>query len=110
LPIALHLDFLQRAPTRRCKVVGEHGTLIWDILANSVVLHTAVGDEVLYQDATADRNRMYLDEISHFSQVVDGLAPPQVSLHEAIAVLGQIDALRRSAQTGASVDIRAEDQ
>ena len=33
----LHLDFVQRAYTRTCKVVGEMGTALWDFSSRKCV-------------------------------------------------------------------------
>lgn len=107
-PISLQLDFLQRVPSRRCKVVGELGTLLWDIIGNRVTLHTPGGTEVLFDDPGADRNRMYLDELAGFDAALSAGTQPEVSLDEAIAVLRQIDALRHSAASGAVIAIGRE--
>lgn len=107
--ISVQLDFLQRAPARLCKVVGEHGTLVWDVLANRVTLLGPAGaSEVLFDQPGADRNHMYLDELVRFDAALSSGLVPQVSLDEAIIVMRQVDALRRSAASGAAVTIDRE--
>lgn len=107
-PISLQLDFLQRVPSRRCKVVGEHATLEWDIIGNRITLQAPEGSQVLFDDPGADRNRMYLDELAGFATALAAGTQPEVSLGEAILVLRQIDALRHSAATGSAVTIGAD--
>lgn len=104
-PISLQLDFLQRVPSRRCKVVGANGTLLWDVIGNRVTLSTPEGTEVVFDDPGADRNRMYLDELAGFDAALAAGTQPEVSLGDAIAVLRLIDALRHSAASGTVVSI-----
>ncbi|MCU1762131.1 Gfo/Idh/MocA family oxidoreductase [Pseudomonas sp. 14P_8.1_Bac3] len=93
----LHMDFLQRTPTRTCKILGEHGTLIWDLLRNRIVLFKEKDAEiVLFDDPHYDRNQMYKDELAHFSNVASGLSQPLVGLKDALETLALIDALKRS--------------
>ncbi|MBF8669046.1 Gfo/Idh/MocA family oxidoreductase [Pseudomonas putida] len=96
----LQMDFLQRTPTRTCKVVGELGTLVWDLLSNSLTFHGASGDkEVLFSESGYNRNAMYLDEINHFVKVAAGELAPMVDISQAFKVMGLIEALKKSAET-----------
>ncbi|MGP0173311.1 Gfo/Idh/MocA family protein [Pseudomonas sp. NCHU5208] len=94
----VHMDFLQRAPVRTCKVVGQVGTLVWDILNNRVSLHSAHDEQaVLFDDPLYDRNNMYLDQLRHFASVASGIAQPAVGVEDALATLHLIEAMKRSA-------------
>ncbi|VVE49524.1 Putative oxidoreductase YteT [Pandoraea aquatica] len=104
--INLHMDFLQRSVTRRCKVIGETGTLVWDMLKNTVVVQRSGGEETtLYSDAAYDRNAMYIDELVHFAKVASGASAPFVDIGQAADVLRLIDAMRQSAATHQQVAI-----
>ncbi|KJH79123.1 Gfo/Idh/MocA family protein [Stutzerimonas stutzeri] len=106
LVASVHLDFLQRAPTRTCKIVGESGTLVWDLLHNSICLGTASdGEDILFSDPSYNRNDMYLEEISHFVKVAAGELTPNVSVYQALDTLRLIEALRHSSITRQVVDI-----
>lgn len=96
----VHIDFLQRRATRRCKAIGERGNLIWDPIANAVTLEDGAGTRPLFSDPDADRNAMYLEQLVHFAAVGRGAALPAVGLRNARATLELIDRLRQSAATG----------
>lgn len=106
LAVNVHMDFLQRAPVRTCKVVGQQGTLVWDILNNGIILHTGRDQSrVLFEDPDYDRNNMYLDQLRHFSQVAQGLAAPVIGLDDGLQTLCLIEAMRKSVATGQAVKI-----
>lgn len=106
LVVNVHMDFLQRAPVRACKVVGQQGTLVWDILNNGIILHTGRDQSrVLFEDPDYDRNNMYLDQLRHFSQVAQGLAAPVIGLDDGLQTLCLIEAMRKSVATGQAVKI-----
>lgn len=100
LVASLHMDFLQRAPSRTCKIVGESGTLIWNLLRNSISLHTAQeGEKILFSDPDYNRNNMYLDELSRFVKVVAGELQPEVDVYQALNTLRLVEALKHSSVT-----------
>ena len=86
---SVHLDLLQRAPTRTCRVIGTEGTLAWDGLSHGLRLFTQGGwTELLRpEDAPADRNRMYLDELSHFLGCIESGAMPRVTGEDGLRAL-----------------------
>ena len=59
-------DYLQKAYTRHCQIVGSKGTLEWDWNENTVWLRTRDREEVLKKFGRYDRNQMYLDEVKYF--------------------------------------------
>jgi len=95
--VNLHMDFLQRSPSRYCKVIGEKGTLVWDLLNNSVSLHKSATEiHKIFSDPSFDRNDTYINELLHFKSFVDGETEPQVGLAHAYYVLCVIDAMKAS--------------
>lgn len=96
----IHLDFLQRTALRSCRVIGENGTLTWDLIGNSITLSGPGNrEQVLFSDRAWDRNTMYLEELRRFVQVARGELAPAVGLEQGVAVLALVDALRRSAES-----------
>ncbi|MCD5987013.1 Gfo/Idh/MocA family oxidoreductase [Pseudomonas sp. CDFA 553] len=105
--INLHMDFLQRAPVRCCKVIAEHGSLEWNILKNRVTLHLNASEStVLFDDADYDRNQMYVDELAHFQDVANRKSRPFVTVAQGLSTLTVVDALKRSSATGAVVSLK----
>ncbi len=104
--ITLHMDFLQRSPSRTCKIVGEHGNLLWDLMRNSVSWSTSSAEPVtIFDDPHYDRNAMYLRQLEHFSRVVEGEQSPSVNIYDALLTMELIEAMRRSASLGQVVRV-----
>jgi predicted dehydrogenase len=100
LVVQLHMDFLQRMPSRTCKIMGANGELVWNIVEGSVRMRRDSGETIVAAGADADRNAMYMAQLAHFSRVADGTASPRTSLDEAAEVLVLVEALRRSSSDG----------
>lgn len=105
---ALHLDMLQRHPTRTCKVVGTTGTLLWDGIARETKLYRVEDGEGIWQvisgpsDEGADR--MYEDQLRHFLECIETGTTPRVSGEDGRRVLELVEAARRSAREGKAVE------
>lgn len=65
--VSLHLDFLQRKASRKCKIISNRGALVWDLIKNQVVWADETGESVLFSDELWDRNKMYLNMLSDFN-------------------------------------------
>ncbi|MES2755185.1 MAG: Gfo/Idh/MocA family oxidoreductase [Pseudomonadota bacterium] len=96
----IHLDFLQRPPARIGKFVGSDGILVWDGIAGTTELHRP--DETAERVAVdpADRNVMYMEELTAFLDVADRRGASPIGLRAGIEVMTIIDAARRSMDTG----------
>lgn len=107
--VNVHLDMLQRTVCRRCRFVGNEGTLVWDALTDSVELYQVATGKWSTLDAPrlTDKNRMYVNELAHFIECVQTGAHPLVSGQEGRDVLALVEAAKRS--MAASVTIRVED-
>lgn len=103
LTAQVHLDFLQRRASRSCKVIGSTGTLYWDLIANSISLYAAAGEEVLFSEPAVDRNDMYVEQLRGFIEVAAGRIAPRISVDDGLNVLGMIEAMRQSAATGRQI-------
>ena len=68
--INVHLDFLQRAPTRRCRFVGTKGALDWDLINHKVIFTSKNNNEVVYEDKNFDINEIYLAMLREISLII----------------------------------------
>lgn len=95
---SVHLDMVQRAPTRACKVVGTEGTLAWDGPTHGVRWYSAASGEWtdLCAPVARDRNESYLAELAHFLDCVRGAAIPAVTGEDGLRVLDIVLAARQS--------------
>jgi predicted dehydrogenase len=104
--VNVHLDFLQRAVHRSCRFIGTEGTLVWNALGDRIDLYRAATGQWEQLDyPLADRNQMYLDELTEFlgPDALDGSSLTSVA--QGIDVLAVVDAARASMQTQQTVKV-----
>lgn len=103
----IHLDYLQRTFSRRLKVIGEEGALVWDFVEQTVELYGRESDRrcVYREGFGADGNRMYIDELAHFIACTEGRDSPSPGLREAAAVLAIALAAKRSAAENSMISL-----
>src|SRR5271168_4885522 len=98
----LHLDFVQRAYTRTCKVVGETGTALWDFGVQEVrwfSAEQAVWNSIPY---VFEANDMYVAEMAHFLESLGTRTGPMVDLEQGRDVIRVVEAAKKSSEEGRS--------
>jgi len=102
-----HLDYFQRPPSYRFEIIGSEGTLSWDAADNTVRLYSASAGawETFPAPAAFERNDMFLDEMRHFLDVVQGKAQPSCTLADGERVLRLALAALESSRTGKVVQL-----
>tara|TARA_B110000211_G_C14073589_1_gene551044 strand:+ start:115 stop:1089 length:975 start_codon:yes stop_codon:yes gene_type:complete len=65
--VSLHLDFLQRQASRKCKIIFSRGAVVWDLIKNEVLWYDKTGESVIFSDGLWDKNKMYLNMLSDFN-------------------------------------------
>ena len=101
----IHLDFTQRAYSRNCKIIGEMGILIWDFGEQTVRFYSADSKEWDTYDVDADTNLMYIEEMKHFLQCIDGLSTPVIDAAQGKRVLEIALAAKESSDKGVVVKV-----
>ena len=99
---SIHLDFLQRAAHRRCRFTGSSGSLEWNLIENSITFSDQHGSKMLYQEPSWDKNRMYLDMIRDFENMVKGKKNQCITLVDAGKTIKLIQNIRQKAQLGSA--------
>jgi len=106
LPVQLHLDFIQRPPSRTCEVVGETGKIKIDWRMPGLQWFDNQGKEVERQTyLDFQRNQMFLDEMTHFLACVEKNAEPVVTLRDGAQSLKMALAAKQSLATGQVVEL-----
>lgn len=104
--VHVHLDFLQRHPTRRFKAIGAIGTIEWDLMANKVLLFHADGStETVYEDPNYDRNQMYIDQMIAFIGSIKGEADFESTLDSSMQVMRLVESIRMSSDQSAWAEV-----
>jgi predicted dehydrogenase len=93
----LHLDFIQRAYSRYCSLIGPEGKLLWDLLGKSVQI-VRPGKETETINFDFEINAGYVAELSHFMECARTGARPRFTLEDAILTLRIALAARASAE------------
>jgi len=107
LPIHVHLDFLQRCPSRFMKIAGENGVILWDLMLNKVSIRDKEHERVIYQDSGFDRNEMYIEQIRDFISFVKGGESIGAGLESSLEVMVLVEAIRDSSRVGHSVSLES---
>lgn len=69
----VHLDYVQRVPTRECMIVGENGSIRFDLLIPELHFSTSTSKSWQVERFEGfDRNDMYLEEMRHFLACIEG--------------------------------------
>ena len=103
----VHLDYVQRYPTRSCEIIGEEGSIILDINKGTVEMYTAEKKEweVFKQPKGYNMNQTYIDEMSHFISCIEGKEEPLIDITDGLEVLKIALAAKESAKNGRIIKI-----
>jgi glutamate-1-semialdehyde aminotransferase/spore coat polysaccharide biosynthesis protein SpsF (cytidylyltransferase family)/predicted dehydrogenase len=96
----LHLDFVQRAYTRTCKVVGETGTALWDFSVHEVRWFSAEQSAWNSIPYVFEPNDMYVAEMVHFLESLGSKTGPMVDLEQGRDVIRVVEAAKKSSEEG----------
>lgn len=106
LPMHLHQDYIQRPAIRACQIIGERGKVLWDYHSGTLQQFDAEGQlQAALDFSDLPRNQLFLDEMRHFLECLEGKQQPIVSLREAARSLIIARAILGSLQTGQPVRI-----
>lgn len=97
----IHLDYVQRAYSRSCHIIGEEGTIRWDWSEGLVRWYSATRKrwEFFENPQGWTPNQMYIDEMAHFLSCLRYEAKPLLDVKQAQQVLRIALAAKRSAFT-----------
>lgn len=65
----IHLDYVQRKPMRNGIIIGDRGTVLYDLLENEVIVTNQDGVKEKYR-YDFQRNDMYIKELKDFIQAI----------------------------------------
>ena len=103
----VHLDMLDRAPVRTCRILGTEGTLAWDGIEHTTGLFTRVAGKwtELFSGGPEARDAMYVAELEHFLACVAERRAPAVTGADGRRAVEIALAARRSAATSQVVPV-----
>lgn len=103
---SIHMDMVDRAAHRSCRIVGTQGTIHWNGLTHQVRLFSEETSEWkdLHPAADLDRNEMYASELRHFIECVESGRRPLVTGEDGRRVLEIALAAKRSSLEGRVIE------
>ncbi|MEZ0232433.1 MAG: Gfo/Idh/MocA family protein [Methylophilaceae bacterium] len=106
--INIHLDMVERAPLRKCRLIGEKGTIVWDAMADRIEYFSSESKQwqVFEQFRLDDRNQMYLDELTHFFDCIDYAREPLITGKQGRDVMLIVDAAKSSMSSGRTIEMK----
>lgn len=106
VPVHFHQDYIQRPPTRTCKVIGENGKVLLDLLALTVTHFGEDGSIVSKLDFTGfERNQLFIDEMKHFLACIETGIQPCVTLRDGAQSLRMALAAKESLEVGRVIEL-----
>lgn len=98
--VSIHLDFLQQRAHRKCRFIGSDGSLEWDLIENTIVLNSSSQREVIFSDPDWDKNKMYLNMILDFENLILGKPNQCVTTYEAANTISFISKVKNLNRIG----------
>ena len=106
LPVHVQQDYLQRPASRTCQIIGERGKILVDLPALEVrVITPDATHGKVYHWEGLEWNQLFIDQLSHFLDCLEGKAAPVVSAREGAQSLRMALAAKRSMETGQVVEL-----
>lgn len=111
LPVQVHMDYVQRPPSRTCAVFGDRGKILVDFNALTIQ-HFDDGGALVENTSLSDfqRNQLFLDELKHFFACIEGRESPAVSLRDGAQSLRIALAAKQSLDSGQVIELTAAHQ
>ena len=98
----VHLDYVQRTPSRSCQIIAEEGTIIWDYYKGEVKVYRITNNswKTFNLKKEFNLNQMYVDEIRHFINCLKGKKLPFPNISAGADVLKIALAAKKSSEMG----------
>jgi len=99
---SLHLDYTQRPPAHYLELIGTNGTIRWDNDTGTVKQYRGADDrwQTFPTPENFERNDLFLSQMGHFLDIVNGVAEPLCTLDDGIRALQLALAAHQSSKQG----------
>jgi predicted dehydrogenase len=105
-PVHLHMDYVQRPPSRTFDIIGDKGKVNVDLRANTLKVFSDDGElSEDYSFENFDRNQLFLDEISHFLSCIKNKQKSLITISDGKQSLRMALMIKESIQTGKIIQV-----
>lgn len=105
LPVSVHMDYIQKPPSRNCKIIGESGKIIMNLTELEVIVEKPGKEKEIHDFSRFDRNELFVSEIDHFFQCVETRQQPVVTIRDGFNSLKIALSVKKSMETGRIISI-----
>jgi predicted dehydrogenase len=106
LPVSLHMDYIQRPPSRGCKVVGELGKITMDLTGLKIIVEKPGKEKEIHDFGGLKRNELFVNEINHFFDCVANRRQTVVTVEDGVDSLRIALAIKKSLETGRIISLK----
>lgn len=98
----LHMNFVQQPYQNKYEIIGQRGTITWDVNDNIVKLFAETDNkwQSFHCGSNFDHNETYVQELNHFLECISGSEQPPVDGVRGKRILEIALAAKKSAKTG----------
>jgi len=92
--VILHMDFIQKTPTRQIEIFGKDGWISWNYYNDTLKVFSYKNGLQKYKHDLFNRNEMYMDELKHFLNCVKDGVQPKITQTDIIDVMKLIESVQ----------------
>ncbi|MBI4620263.1 MAG: Gfo/Idh/MocA family oxidoreductase [Desulfobacterales bacterium] len=103
----VHLDYIQRPPSHWLQITGCNGVIKWDNSDGNVHLYRTNNSswETFSVLKEFERNNMFIDEIQHFIDCIQGSKGTSITLDDGIKSLKVVMAIKQSIREQRTINV-----
>lgn len=102
----IHVDYVQQSSTRSCKVIGDKGTLTWDLDRHTIERYDPTSEEWIVDELPNWKfNDMYVEELKHFFSCIESRSASVCDLSEGYTDLQIARSALKSAESGEHISL-----
>lgn len=103
----IHMDYLQRDAQRWLKIIGEKGTIHWDLKKHQLKTFSVSNNKWQVDTlGSFDFNQTYIEEIKYFLECIDSKKEPQPDIEQGKQTLEIALAVKKSAEVGKIIRLK----
>lgn len=91
----IHLDYLQKAYSRTCKIIGEKGTIEWDYVKEEIIFKNELEEKKIYYKIQT-RNDRFKNEIEYFINCIENNTPCLPNHNDGYKTLNIVNKIKES--------------
>ncbi|MCI9215753.1 MAG: Gfo/Idh/MocA family oxidoreductase [Dorea sp.] len=105
VPVHIHEDYLQIPASRKCKIQGTKGLLMFDLLTSVINVYDMQGQNIYHEQFSFDRNDMFVEELKNFIDSAESRSSSLIPIEEGLSSLKIAVNAKISMKTGSVINL-----